>query len=419
MLTRRGWMLGFGCIGLLLLGRILGLIELYLVSTAGLVALAGASFYVRTTTVELRAARHVRPPRAHFGVPARVDLEITNPTGRRSPELLVEEPFDNGRLTARLLVPPLDEWQRAKASYRLPTDRRGRFVIGPLTLQVEDPFGLAVRAVEAVASTTATVYPRFDDVPGLPAAPGQDPQAGSIQRAARAQGEEFYALRPYELGDDLRRVHWPSTARSGELMIRQLEVPWQHRATVLLDVRRAVHTPESFELAVSIAASIATGSHRDRATMRVMTTAGVDSGFGLGQAHWEATLALLATARMTGAANLTSTLASLRHNGAGSAVAVVTTSVAARRELEAVAHLRERVGVIMLVLIERSAYVPSATDPANSPRVASGIGLVRVTGSQPFATAWSADPRIARQHNPRRQARSVGQARPAATARPS
>ena len=73
---------------------------------------------------------------------------------------------------------------------------------------------------------------------------------------ARPQGDDFYALRDYVVGDDLRRVHWPSTARHDELMVRQDEMPWQGRATVLLDVRRAAHTAASLELAVSAAASV-------------------------------------------------------------------------------------------------------------------------------------------------------------------
>src|SRR5438270_830794 len=73
-------------------------------------------------------------------------------------------------------------------------------------------------------------------------------------------GDEFYALRAYEVGDDLRRVHWPSTARRDDLMIRQHEMPWQGRATVLLDVRQGAHTEQSLEQAVSATASLLTAS---------------------------------------------------------------------------------------------------------------------------------------------------------------
>ena len=88
-------------------------------------------------------------------------------------------------------------------------------------------------------------------------ASGHDPQATARHPNALGRaGDDFYALRPYQVGDDLRRVHWPATAHNDELMIRQHELPWQERTTVLLDVRATAHVRESFELAVSAAASI-------------------------------------------------------------------------------------------------------------------------------------------------------------------
>ena len=69
-------------------------------------------------------------------------------------------------------------------------------------------------------------------------------------------GDEFVTLREYELGDDLRRVHWRSTARTGELMIRQDEARWRSRAAVVLDVQPGAHDAASFEVAVEAAASV-------------------------------------------------------------------------------------------------------------------------------------------------------------------
>src|SRR5947208_3367232 len=83
----------------------------------------------------------------------------------------------------------------------------------------------------AAAATRLTVYPRVDAIAAVPQTLGHDPLAGADHPNAMGQvGEDFYALRPYQVGDDLRRVHWPSTARHGDLMIRQDEMPWQGRA---------------------------------------------------------------------------------------------------------------------------------------------------------------------------------------------
>lgn len=83
--------------------------------------------------------------------------------------------------------------------------------------------------------------------------------AASRPEHSQRGGEDFYTLREYQRGDDLRRVHWPSSARRDELMIRQLETPWQSRALVMLDVRPQVYeSDEAFETAVSGAASVVT-----------------------------------------------------------------------------------------------------------------------------------------------------------------
>ena len=68
--------------------------------------------------------------------------------------------------------------------------------------------------------------------------------------------EEFASLREYVSGDDFRRIHWPSTARLGTPVVRQFDVPWQRRTTVLVDLRAAAHDDRSFERAVTAAASV-------------------------------------------------------------------------------------------------------------------------------------------------------------------
>ncbi len=116
------------------------------------------------------------------------------------------------------------------------------FPVGPLRAERTDPFGLARRTTDVAPVADLTVYPRVDAVHPLPDSPGSDRHLNAPRAAFGVAGEDFYALRPYEVGDDLRRVHWPSTARRDELMIRQNETPWQGRATVLLDTRARFHT---------------------------------------------------------------------------------------------------------------------------------------------------------------------------------
>lgn len=383
MLTRRGW-LAAGAVGVLWLsGRLLGLVELYVLAVAAAAAVVLAVVYVRSVTFELEASRRARPARVHFGQPGRIDMELVNQGPRRSPPLVAIEPFDEGRLVARFEVPPLGSGEVGRAAYRIPTDRRGSFATGPMRLQLTDPLALAAVRKTAGSSTTVLVYPRIDPITGMPPAPGNDPHWGSHQRAGRLQGEDFYALRPYEVGDDLRRVHWPATARSDDLVIRQLELPWQHRTTLLLDVRRSVHTPDSFETAVSAAASILAGSHRRGAITRLTTTAGLDSGFDGGHAHLDAELGALAAVSATGAANLATSLATLRRHGPGSSVAVVTTSGATDAELRAVSSLRAHVGLVVLVLADAGIESRTGPDPA-------GVRVIRIGPGRPITSAWAA-----------------------------
>jgi uncharacterized protein (DUF58 family) len=100
----------------------------------------------------------------------------------------------------------------------------------------------------------------------------------SRARSVATSGEDDAATREYRQGDDLRRIHWRSTARRGELMVRREEQPWQSRAALLLDCRGAVHHGDgptsSLEWAISAAASIGLHLSRSGFTMRVVTDSG-------------------------------------------------------------------------------------------------------------------------------------------------
>lgn len=391
MLTRRGWMVALGTLLLGMTGRLLGIVELYMLAGAAAALVAGALIFVRFTRFDLEASRELRPARVHAGANSRVELTVRNTGARRSPVLAARDPFDGGRRWARFLIAPLSPNESARAAYRLPTERRGIFDLGPMELHLEDPFGLAASTHDAAPATRLTVYPRVDAIPPLPLTRGNDPHAGADHPTAlAAAGEDFYALREYEVGDDLRRVHWKATARLDELMIRQEEMPWQGRATVLVDLRREVHSPASLELALSAAASVVSACWRHRSLVRLVSTDGVDSGFAAGQTHVEAILEHLAGAAAGRDDTMASILSSLRREGNGGALAVVTTAAAPTADLDRVARLRSRFGSLTLVLLEHSVIDPSVPGRPPATRAVPGIRtVVRVAADQPFATAWS------------------------------
>jgi uncharacterized protein (DUF58 family) len=389
VLTRRGWLVLAGSVPLGVGGRLLGMVELYVLAAASVVLPLLAVWRVRAIRLRLRATRELRPPRVHAGNESRVELAVRNLGTRRTPVLAVRDPFDDGRRQARFLLAPLEAGEEGHAAYRLPTGRRGIYGVGPLDVGVSDPFGLAAVWVPAAPRTELTVYPHLDKVAPLPSPRGHDPLAGvEHARALGPEGDDFYALRAYEVGDDLRRVHWPSTARTGELMIRQDQMPWQARATVLLDVRRTTHTPTSFELAVSAACSLLHACWQRRFLVRLVTTAGFDSSFAAGQGHMSMILEQLATVAPTAADDFVDVLGGLRRAGnSGSLAAVV--AAAPDRDLDAVARLRSRFGVVTVVRFEPSSYDAGASRRPAPGSARPGAAVVSVTAEAPFPEAWN------------------------------
>lgn len=366
-----------------LVGRLLGLVELFMLAAAAVAMIAGAIAYVKLAPFSVEATRQLRPPRVPAGTDSRVDLTVLNRAGRRSPVLAASDPFDGGRRLAHFLLAPLQPDESARAAYRLPTDARGVYDLGPLTLQLSDPFGLARRSVTAAPRTSLTVFPRVDPIEAPALTRGDDAFAAADHPTSLASsGDDFYALREYEVGDDLRRVHWKSSAKLDQLMIRQDEVPWQGRATVVLDLDPAAHTPESLEVAVSAAASIVTACWRRRSVIRLVSTDGLDSGAGSGPAHLDAILEHLAGAEARNGVPLSGVLASLRREGNGAALAVITTATLPQGHLDTLARVRDRFGSVTLVVIETAAGAPARALPGLT-------SVVRVSGSTPFAAAWA------------------------------
>jgi len=399
MLTRRGW--GVAAITALLAvaGRVFGVFELFVLAAGAAGLLVAGAVTVLLRTVELDASRQLRPARVHAGGNSRVELAVANRGRRRSPVLTVRDSVapssdsarapggDDPPRRARFLLAPLAPDEEDTASYRLPADGRGTYSVGPLEAQVGDAFALWSRAVTIAPAVALTVYPAVEAVVALPHTRGEDPTAGAPRPAAIGPtGEEFYGLRAYQVGDDLRRVHWPSTARTGELVVRQLEQPWQGRATVLLDVRAAVHSETTFELGVSAAASILLASWRAGALVRLATTDGTDSGFSAGHPHFEAVMEHLAVVGPRREDAMASVIAGLRRVGNVGALAVVTTSAAAA-DLEHLAGLQARFDSLTILVVERSSRDPAS--PSGAGRRRGGAAVVRVPADGRFATAWN------------------------------
>jgi uncharacterized protein (DUF58 family) len=390
VITARGWTLLIGSAVLWLAGRLLGAVDLFVLGTGGAALVGLATVLSRLPGPRLEVHRELHPPRVYAGTESRVELVVRNAGSRRTPVFGLRDPFDGGRRQARFLVSPLAPGESARAAYRLPTERRGIFTLGPLEASITDPFGLASRTIRVAAASELTVYPHIDSVAPLPHTRGDDPLSGADHPTGVAlSGEDFYALRAYEVGDDLRRVHWPSTARLDELMIRQNEMPWQARVTVLLDVRHRAHSGESLELAVSAAASIVAACWQRGSLVRLVTTNGVDSGYGARNAHVEAIMETLASVSAARDDRLAGVLGSLTKPGNAGGLVALFTADAPSKEVQNVARLQWRFASLTVVLFDRSAYDPTVAAQGRHGGAPAVGSIVRVDGSHPFAAAWN------------------------------
>ncbi len=329
--------------------RVFAIAELWIITGALVVLVVVCVLWVRSTTVRIRLHRSVSPSRIHTDDVARVTIVATNVGRNVTPVVQLSDPVAGTR-GAQLQLAPLGLDKAAEAAYRMPTNHRGVLSVGPLTLELTDPFGIARRRAIAAERVDVLVFPKVEAL-GMPRMGGDlDPHgsAMNVNRLAPAADETF-SLRPYQLGDDLRRVHWKSTARTGELIVRQDESAWQDCTTVALDVRVGAHDAESFERAVSAAASIVTSAFADRHIVRLLTSADLDTGSGSGSSHEDALMSTLATVCVGPSASLRSMVETLRQTGEGGLGVVVLGRVDST-ELAALAAMAHRFRQLVVVV---------------------------------------------------------------------
>jgi uncharacterized protein (DUF58 family) len=222
----------------------------------------GCAVVLTRARYRIGLTRTVTPSRVSAGSPLRVRLELQNLARLTTRVLLAEDkvPYALGA-PPRFVLDRMPGGQQAAVTYSLRAEVRGRYPIGPLRLRVADPFGMCELTRSFTALDHVMVVPQLWPLTAVSGGGIWGGAGDSLARAAAVSGEDDIATREYREGDDLRRVHWRSTAKRGELMVRREEQPRQMRATVLLDTRARGHRGDgpasSFEWAVSAAASIA------------------------------------------------------------------------------------------------------------------------------------------------------------------
>ena len=222
----------------------------------GLLALCAAAAVSVLVPAPIVPERRVAPLRVVRNGSCRAVLRVRS-TGRRF-AVRLDAAERIGDSLVPIVVPRLPPGGAVEASYEIPTSRRGVVSVGPLRLQRVGTAGLAVARGVAGGTVKVHVLPRVLQVLGLPSGAKRG-HVGADERVERG-GTDLLALREYVPGDDLRRVHWATSARSGTLMIREDADPARPYLTVLIDDRASSYTGDQLEEAVEVAASLVTAA---------------------------------------------------------------------------------------------------------------------------------------------------------------
>ncbi|MDQ1494252.1 MAG: hypothetical protein QOG69_735 [Actinomycetota bacterium] len=343
---------------------------------------------VARTRYRLSCARRIEPQRIPVGESSQVVLRIENLSRVATGILLLEDrlPYSLGG-RPRFVISRIESRGAREVAYPVRSDVRGRFVVGPLSLRFADLFGL-VELTRSFTSTDALVVtPTVVPLPpihlGGDWAGGGDSRARSIS----TMGEDDVTTREYRHGDDLRRVHWRSTARYGELMVRREEQPWQNRGVLLLDTRAGSHRGDgpgsSFEWAVSATASVGAHLARDGFGLRFVTDIGNEvSGYSAeamaGTPFEGVLLDTLALVSTSGGQSLSSGLASIRRGGGEGLVIAVLGSLT-DADLDALTRFRHHASACVAIMLDTATWTSSVTssphrDHAQSCALLAGAG---------------------------------------------
>jgi uncharacterized protein (DUF58 family) len=319
-----------------------------------LVLVAGSAAYVlRRPAVSLERA--VEPPRVQKGLPAISLISATNRSRRPVGALAIVQRMGDREIPARL--ERLRPGETTTRAYRLPTSERGTFEVGPVELPRADPFGLCRTVQHLGRPQVISVHPRLLPLRPLPTGISRNLE-GPSNDSSPAGSITFHRLREYVVGDDLRLVHWPSTARLGTLVVRHNVDTAQPYTVVVLDLHPDGYSADTFEEAVDVAASVSIALSAGRAPVQLRTTA----GDRLGGPAWRDPAALvdhLTAVQPDPSGSLDSELVKLRRERGGSALVIVTGWLEPA-SLPTAAALRRRFDrVIVLSVARLSGRLPA------------------------------------------------------------
>jgi uncharacterized protein (DUF58 family) len=351
-MTRMGVAAALAGIAALALGLVFDWLALDLIGL-GLLAVVLLGLLVIARPSRLVIERAIQPPRVPKGSPAIALLTFAN-RGRGTVGVTVaNQPF--GSQLVRTVIPRLRRGERGMRTYRLPTTERGIFDVGPVEVSRRDPFELFRTARKHGEVERIWVSPRVLDLRALPT--GQTRTLEGPSSDTSPQGNiTFHRLRDYVPGDDLRLVHWRSSARTGKLVVKHNVDTSQPYTVVLLDQRPSLYTKASFESAVDVAASALVTSAANKAPVELRLTDGTTIG---GPRLRDVTPLIdhLTGVGPNSDGSLQEQLLRLRRSRGGTSLIVVTGELD-RDDLPYVAGLRRRFEQLVVVSINEDHSQP-------------------------------------------------------------
>jgi uncharacterized protein (DUF58 family) len=359
VLTDRGrWILALGG-GIYLAAWAFGSDALYPVALGLVLAVAAAAVWVRVLkrpmTLRRRLERGDRLAGDDVPVQLELDAEGLVPSGT----LVLRERI--ARLGERE-TPLVRRHGRLRGRYVLRRVPRGRYPIEAAQIVIEDPFGLERVEVELPSQSSILVYPRLVDVDRLFSESGARTPEGRRLLLRRPSGFDLHSVREYERGESLRRVHWPSTAKRGQLMVKELEDSPRDETAVLLDADAASvvgKAPDSsFELAVRAAGSIlkSHASRGRRAALVVNCARPTYQRVHSFDGEWHRALELLAGVEPDGHSPVANMLADEGGPASRAVELTVVTAALSPRLVERLAHRALGHHSASLVYIEAASF---------------------------------------------------------------
>lgn len=270
-LTPLGRAVVVGGLALFLAGLALGLTAIVAIAIAGL-ALVILAITAVVETPPVTVTRTASPPEVDRNSPAEVKLEfLAAPRRRPRPFTVIETVAGQKRVAS---MPALPAGQMMPLVYGLDTSTRGTVTAGPMSLRRMDPFGLVVAERNVSGSCAVAVRPRRHPVRMLPTGRQRDLEGPT--REISQGSASFHQLREYVPGDDLRHIHWKTSARTGTLVVKQLVDTTKPEIVVIVDNRRAAVGDRDFEEVVEIAASILHAADQDGFPSQLLFADGSD-----------------------------------------------------------------------------------------------------------------------------------------------